>query len=279
MNINLRNHNVVITGGTSGLGLVTAEMFIKFGASVVICGTNQEKLDKTLIRLEQLTTKDQKIFTYQADVSNENNVKDFIEYSIEKLGNINTLINNAGIYGPKGLVETICSDDWVRTMNNNMFSVFYTCKYVLPHMKERGSGNIINLSGGGEKPFPRFSAYATSKASVVKFTEIIAEEIKPFGLQANSIAPGAMNTGFLDEILESDPDVVGRNFYDRSVKQKEQGGVDPENAARLCVYLSSEKGKGITGKLISATWDDWENLHTKIDKTENSNIYTMRRIV
>jgi 3-oxoacyl-[acyl-carrier protein] reductase len=279
LNINLRNHNVVITGGTSGLGLVTAEMFIKSGASVSICGINQEKLDKTLIHLKQLATNDQKIFTYQADVSNENNVQAFIDYSIKQLGKIDTLINNAAIYGPKGLVETISSDDWIKTMSNNMFSVFYTCKYVIPHMKEHGCGNIINLSGGGEKPFPRFSAYATSKASVVKFTEIIAEEIKPFNIQANSIAPGAMNTALLDEILESDPDVVGRDFYNRSVQQKEQGGADPENAARLCIYLSSEKGKGITGKLISATWDDWEDLHTKIDEIENSNIFTMRRIV
>ena len=240
---------------------------------------NQSKLESTQSDLTALTNDHQKVLTYQADVSNESNVVDFIKYSIDNLGHINTLINNAGVYGPKGLAETIDSEEWIKTMNNNMFSVFYTCKHILPHMKLQQQGNIINLSGGGEQPFPRFTAYATSKAAVVKFTEVLAEEVKDFNIYVNSIAPGAMNTALLDEVLQSDPEIVGKDFFDRCVKQKESGGADPAVAAELCLYLVSEKGKRITGKLISAVWDDWAHMHENIEDLVGSRIYTMRRIV
>lgn len=278
--IYLENHNAIITGGASGLGLAISTAFVKSGASVSICGTNQEKLLATQSELLNLKQNDnQKIFIHQTDVSIEEEVKIFIENSIKQLGHVNTLVNNAAIYGPKGLSENIDATEWMKTMSNNMFSVFLTCKYILPHMKSRNTGNIINLSGGGEKPFPRFSAYATSKAAVVKFSEVLAEEVRQNGISVNSIAPGAMNTALLDEVLDSNPDIVGQDFFEKCVQQKENGGIDPNIAAKLCLYLSSSNGKKITGKLISAIWDDWENMHNNLESIDGTNLYTMRRIV
>jgi 3-oxoacyl-[acyl-carrier protein] reductase len=126
---------------------------------------------------------------------------------------------------------------------------------------------------------PRLSAYAASKAAVVRLTETLAEELREFSIDLNAIAPGALNTRLLDEILNAGPDAVGKEFYQKSLKQRDSGGVPPDKAARLCVYLASEISYGITGKLISAQWDPWENLHEFREQLANSDIYTLRRIV
>ena len=145
-------------------------------------------------------------------------------------------------------------------------------------MKKNKSGVIINFSGGGEGAFSRFSAYAASKGGVVRFTETLAEEVKDFGVRVNAIAPGAVNTKLLEEVLEAGPEKVGQEFYERSKKQKEDGGVSPEKAAELCLFLASDKSRGLTGRILSAVWDDFENLPEHISEIMNSDIYTFRRI-
>src|SRR6202158_5282688 len=147
-------------------------------------------------------------------------------------------------------------------------------------MKRTGRGKIINLAGGGAtSPLPKLSAYAASKAAVVRLTETLAEELGEFSIDVNAIAPGALNTRLVQEILSAGPDAVGKEFYQKSLKQRDFGGVPPEKAARLCVYLASEMSDGITGKLISAQWDPWDILHSFRGQLSKSDIYTLRRIV
>jgi 3-oxoacyl-[acyl-carrier protein] reductase len=154
------------------------------------------------------------------------------------------------------------------------------CKWILPHMKKNNAGKIINLSGGGATaPLPRISAYATSKAAVVRLTETLAEECKEYSIEINAVAPGALNTRLLDEVLEAGPDRVGRTFYEKALKQKSDGGTPLDLGASLCVYLASSESNGITGKLISAPWDPWQNLAHYREDLKNSDIYTLRRIV
>jgi len=147
-------------------------------------------------------------------------------------------------------------------------------------MKRVGRGKIINLSGGGATtPLPRISAYAASKAAIVRLTETLAEELREFTIAVNAVAPGALNTRLLDEVLAAGSDVVGKEFYEKSLKQRDSGGAPLEKAARLCVYLASEVSDGITGKLISAPWDPWESLHEYREQLAKSDVYTLRRIV
>ena len=116
----------------------------------------------------------------------------------------------------------------------------------------------MNLSGGGAtSPLPRISAYAASKAAVVRLTETLAEETAGSGIDVNAIAPGALNTRLLDEVLAEGPERVGVGFYERAVKQREQGGSPLTTGADLCVFLLSAASDGITGRLISAVWDPW----------------------
>jgi 3-oxoacyl-[acyl-carrier protein] reductase len=150
----------------------------------------------------------------------------------------------------------------------------------LPHFRSNRYGKLIQLSGGGATaPLPFVSAYAASKAGIVRFMETLAEEVKADGIDVNSIAPGALNTRLLDEILEAGAEKVGRAFYERSLAQKSSGGTPLERGAELAVYLASSDSDGITGKLISAVWDPWEHFTDHMEDLRKTDIYTLRRIV
>ncbi|HEX5000045.1 MAG TPA: SDR family oxidoreductase, partial [Terriglobia bacterium] len=141
-------------------------------------------------------------------------------------------------------------------------------------------GKIIQLSGGGAtNPLPRISAYAASKAAVVRLAETLAEELRDSHVDVNAIAPGALNTRLLDEVLEAGPAKVGARFYERSLQQKREGGAPLYRGADLAVFLASAASDGITGKLLSAVWDPWERLAEHADELRSTDIYTLRRIV
>jgi NAD(P)-dependent dehydrogenase (short-subunit alcohol dehydrogenase family) len=113
----------------------------------------------------------------------------------------------------------------------------------------------------------------------VRFGETLAEEIKPLGIDVNMIAPGALNTAMLDEVLSAGPEQVGNSFYEAAVKQKKTGGTPLELGASLCVHLASSAGDGVTGRLISAQWDPWNRLDEFKDELSSTDIYTLRRII
>jgi 3-oxoacyl-[acyl-carrier protein] reductase len=206
-------------------------------------------------------------------------VKGFVNYVVDRFGTIDCLVNNAGVYGPKGKVDEVDLKKWSHAFEINVMGIVYMCSEVIPYMKRNAGGRIINLSGGGATaPLPGISAYAATKAAVVRLTETIALENKEYNIFVNAIAPGALNTGMLDEMLREGKGKVTEEFYERAIKQKESGGTPLNKGAELCVYLASDEGKGITGKLISAVWDDWKNFNNH-PEIMNSDIYTLRRVV
>ncbi|HZL36384.1 MAG TPA: SDR family oxidoreductase, partial [Tepidisphaeraceae bacterium] len=142
----------------------------------------------------------------------------------------------------------------------------------------RGGGRIVNISGGGAtSPRPDFSAYAASKCALVRFTETLALEVRADKIMVNAVSPGAMNTRMLDELLAAGPDAAPREF-ESALKRNREGGDSPERAAGLVALLCSSLSNGITGKLISAPWDDWEHLPQRAAELVNSDVYTLRRV-
>ena len=125
---------------------------------------------------------------------------------------------------------------------------------------------------------PHLSAYAASKAAVIRFMESLAEEVRGFGIDVNAIAPGALNTRLLGKVLEAGPEYVGADFYEKSLRQKESGGNSFEPATDLALFLASDKSNGISGKLISAVWDNWCNFPEHQAELNLSDVYTLRRI-
>ena len=214
------------------------------------------------------------------DVSSTDDVQRIVTQTIEELGGLDILVCNAGVYGPKGPLEETSLEEWSRAVTINLLGTVLPCHAALPTLKAQRSGKILILSGGGAtKPMPYLSAYATSKAAVVRFGETLAEEVRDFGIDVTMIAPGALNTRLLDEVLTAGPDRVGEAFYRQSLRQKEEGGAPLDRGASLCVFLASAESDGITGKLISAIWDPWEDLPRHLAEIARSDVYTLRRIV
>jgi NAD(P)-dependent dehydrogenase (short-subunit alcohol dehydrogenase family) len=270
----------LITGASQGLGKAIATEFVREGSHVAICARNGDLLPAVAAELQEAATGRQKVLAAECDVSSEVEVYQLFRRIESELGSVGVLVNNAGVYGPKGESENVPLGEWTRAIEINLFGTFLPCRAAIPQMKLSGRGKIINLSGGGAtNPLPRLSAYAASKAAVVRLTETLAEELRGFSIDVNAVAPGALNTRLLDEVLAAGPTAVGASFYEKALEQRGSGGVPLEKGARLCVYLASSESDGITGKLLSAQWDPWEKLHQFREKLAKSDVYTLRRIV
>jgi 3-oxoacyl-[acyl-carrier protein] reductase len=276
----LQGLNALLTGGSQGLGRAIAEHFIRAGANLVLCARDEKVLAATAAELQALAAPGQKVRARACDVSSEAQVNDLVAFALAELGSLQILVNNAGIYGPMGPTESVPLAEWTRAIEINLYGVLLPCRAVMPHFKQAGRGKIVILSGGGAtNPLPNISAYAASKAAVVRLMETLAEELKPFHTDVNAIAPGALATRFMDEVLAAGPDKVGRAFYEKNRHWKEKGATPLELGAQLAVYLASAESDGITGKLISAQWDPWARLHEHRAELAASDIYCLRRIV
>jgi NAD(P)-dependent dehydrogenase (short-subunit alcohol dehydrogenase family) len=276
----LLGRTAVITGANQGFGKTLSEAFIKAGANVVLSARDEELLASTYDELKVHCRGDQQISYRRVDVSKVDEVEKLMDFAFLRHGTIQILVNNAGIYGPKGFIEDVDWSEWTQAIEVNLYGPMLMCRGLLPHFKSNRYGKIINLSGGGATaPLPRLSAYAAGKAALVRLTETIAHETLGCGIDVNAVAPGALNTRMLDEILEAGPEKVGQAFFDQAVKQNQEGGASLERAAELCLFLASEESNGITGKLLSAVWDPWQDLPKYINKLKCSEIYTLRRIV
>jgi NAD(P)-dependent dehydrogenase (short-subunit alcohol dehydrogenase family) len=280
MSFSLENRTALITGANQGLGKAIAHAFVLAGANVFLCARDESKLTEVQTELQGFCKTGQRVEVMRADVSKRDDVDRLISTALAAFPQIHILVNNAGVYGPKGPIEDVDWEEWVQAIEINLFGSILIARALLPHFKTQGYGKIIQLSGGGATaPLPFISAYAASKAAIVRYMETLAEEVKANGIDVNSIAPGALNTRLLDEVLEAGPEKVGRSFYERALRQKSEGGSSFERGAELSVFLASAKSDGITGKLISAIWDPWEHFPEHLDNLQKTDIYTLRRIV
>jgi NAD(P)-dependent dehydrogenase (short-subunit alcohol dehydrogenase family) len=275
----LLRRQAIVTGASQGLGLEIGRRFVTAGADVLLCARDHEALRLACEELSGLARPGQQVIAEAADVSVPADASRVVERCLDELRGCHVLVNNAGIYGPKGCTEEVSWSDWVRTIEINLHGSVLMCRAVLPHFKRHGYGKIIQLSGGGAtNPMPMLSAYAASKAAVVRFAESLAEELRGSGIDVNAIAPGALNTRMLNEVLAAGPERVGEAFYERARKQQQQGGVPLERGAELAVFLASASSDGITAKLISAVWDNWGEWSAHLEELAGSDAYTLRRI-
>ena len=266
---------VFITGGGRGIGAAVAEAFARTGSNLVLVARTAVEIESVAAACRSHGVQ---ALPLVADVSRRDQIAAAVRAAEVTLGPIGVLVSAAGVYGPIGPLAHNDLDAWTSAISVNLLGTVYALHAVLPGMIERRKGVVINLSGGGAvAPFPRFSAYATSKAAVVRLTETVAEEVRKYGIRVNAIAPGAVNTRLLDEVLAAG-DRAGRDFYGKALEQKANGGTSPQRAAELALFLASPEAGGITGRLLSAVWDDWKTLAARAGDLEKSALYTLRRI-
>ncbi len=276
----LANRNALVTGGSQGLGRAIVETFVREGANVLFCARDEHAAATLAEHLQaHVPLPGQRVLAQGCDVSSPEDVETLFGVADAMFDTLHILVNNAGIYGPKGPTDEVDFEEWKRCVDINLHGTLLPCRAAMRRFKKSGYGKIVNLSGGGAtNPMPNISAYAASKAAVVRLTETLALELAPFHVDVNAVAPGALNTRLLDEVIAAGPDKVGAKFYQQSLQQSTQGGVPLELGADLCVYLASVESDGVTGKLISAKWDPWKRLHEYKAELDSTDIYALRRI-
>jgi NAD(P)-dependent dehydrogenase (short-subunit alcohol dehydrogenase family) len=275
----LAGRQALITGASQGFGLAIARAFLSSGASVFICGRDQAMLERAQAELAPLGREGQEVAARPADVSDPREVEALVATATARFPGLSILVNNAGVYGPKGSIWDVDWREWVQAIEINLFGSVLVARGLVTQLRRVGHGKIIQLSGGGATaPLPGLSAYAASKAAIVRFVETLALELGEHHVDVNAIAPGALNTRLLDEVIAAGPDKVGKAFHARALEQQTSGGTPLERGAELAVWLASPDSDGITGKLLSAVWDPWRELPSH-RKDLGSDVYTLRRIV
>lgn len=274
----LSGRNTLITGGSQGLGRVIVEAFLAEGANVVFCARTAADVAVTQGALNSQLKTGQQLIGLTCDIADPTSVAALFARAAQ-LGPLHVVVNNAGIYGPIGPTEEVALTDWTQAWQVNVTGTLLVCQQAIRAMKPRGAGKIITISGGGAtNPMPRFAAYAATKAAVVRLTETLAEEYRTDHIDINAVAPGALRTRLTAQVLAAGPEKAGVEFFAKNKKWSEEGAVDPQLAAALCVFLASAASDGITGKLISAQWDPWKDPE-KFRALAAGDIYTLRRIV
>jgi len=273
----LKDKVAIVTGGGRGIGEAIALAFAREGARLAIASRTKTELDQVASQIENLGGQVQVIPT---DVSQRDNVTRLIEATLTAYGQIDVLVNAAGVYGPIGPMWDVDVDKWIQAMKINLFGTFTCCHTVLPHMIERRQGKIVNFSGGGAaSPLPRFTAYGVSKTAIVRLTETLAEEVKEFNVQVNAVAPGAVDTSLQDDVLaagERAGDLLARI---RRLRETGEGGVPRELPAELVVFLASDDSDGLSGKLIAAPYDGWQSWDAeRIAELMSAPWFTLRRM-
>jgi NAD(P)-dependent dehydrogenase (short-subunit alcohol dehydrogenase family) len=266
---------VLVTGGGCGIGEAVARAFARTDCDVVLVARTRAEIERVAREIEASGAR---ALALPGDLRHRAIVERIVEMTLETFGRLDVLVNAAGIYGPIGTLVETDPVAWAETIEINLIGTMHAIRAVLPHMLEQRNGVILNFSGGGAvAPLPRFSAYGASKAAIVRLTETLAEEVRDAGIRVNAIAPGAVNTRMLDQVLAAG-ERAGREFHAKALEQRDSGGTSPERAAELAVFLASVEARGISGRLISAVWDDWKSLPQRAVEIAASSLYTLRRI-
>lgn len=263
---NMKDQVVVITGGARGIGRAIAQACQKQGYRVVIAARSNSDLEES-----------QQLFpctAVQADVSKSADLKRLMKTASE-LGPLYGLVCAAGVYGPMGAFQDVDFDEWEKAITINLTGTARSVHAALPYMKK--DSRIVLFSGGGQGGMSNFSAYTTSKGGIWRLTETLAAELAKNEIYLNAMAPGAVNTKLLDDLLAAGPEKVGKEIYEKSVQQKKNGGQGADKAAHLTLYFLSDKARGLFGKTISAVWDPI--LDFKIEDLMKDEIYSFRRVV
>jgi len=267
----------LITGASRGLGEILAQYFWDSGFSLCLVARGEVELKKIEHALPE--RKGQRIIRLVCDLADPALVSVLPPIVREWLPRLDVLVNNAAIHGPMGPLWENDFRLWQQAIQVDLLAPVALCSAFVPWMIETGGGSIINLSGGGATgPRVNFSAYATAKAGLVRFSETLAEETRQLNIRVNCIAPGAMKTTMLGEVLEKGAAAAGEQEFAFASKVFAEGGAPMDRVAALALFLASDASKGVTGKLISAVWDDWEHWPEHMDELSSSDVYTLRRI-
>jgi len=242
----LKGKVALITGGSEGMGLATARLFLKEGAKVVITGRSKRKAEKAL---DQLRTFGDVSFV-QGDVSKSTDAKRMVESAVKKYHRLDIVFNNAGIYIEK-LAEDTSEEEWDRILDVNLKGTFLVTKYAIPHMKRQGGGVIINNSSDaglvGNRTCP---AYCASKGAITIMTKAMALDYAKHSIRVNCVNPGMIDTPMLAQEVARAADPAA--YMKRAHEDHPMGRIGrPEEVANAVLFLASDEASFVTGASLS----------------------------
>ena len=253
MDFELKGKKAIVSAGGSGIGFSIVEEFIKQGVSISTCDIN-----KNLI--QELRSKYPQVHAEVVDVGDEQTVKEFCLNSIEFLGGLDCLVNNAGVAGPTLPIEEIDAQDWSHCLNVCLSSQFYFVKSCLKQLRKSYSASIVNLSSAaGKYGFALRTPYASAKWGVIGLTKSLSIELGKDKIRVNAILPGLVAGDRQQNVLRNKAQQLGKSFAEvekeafsfTSVKEY----VQAQDIADQIMYLTSDAGKHISGQAISIDCD------------------------
>jgi len=250
--MSLKGQRAIVTGAGRGLGRASALALARSGVSLLIVSRTAREVEETAADCKAFGVE---VITEAADVANATEIDRIIARAFTQLGGVDILLNNAAVIGPAGPLAGLSEAAWRQSMAVNLDAPVRFVRGVVPQMKERRQGKIINITSGlGELVMPNLGAYSVAKAGLNHFTRILAVELRDFNIQVNGLDPGVMDTSMQEEIRAMGPERLGENVYRQFVALHERGRLQPaERAAELVLFLASAQADGITGEIGTAS--------------------------
>jgi NAD(P)-dependent dehydrogenase (short-subunit alcohol dehydrogenase family) len=244
---------VLVTAGASGLGLEIARAFVRAGDAVAVCDVSEHELGRLLAREER-------IHGFHCDVANRDSCVGLVQQTIERLGGLDVLVNNAGIAGPTGALDEIQPAEWDRTVAVNLTGTFNVTRAAIPWLKQHSASAIVNIgSTAGRLGFPGRGPYAATKWAIVGLTKTLAIDLGPWGVRVNAVLPGALDGDRIRHVIAEkaklrglpQEEVLRAILAGMSIKRL----VPPQEVAALVEFLCSPGTSTLSGQAISIDGD------------------------
>ena len=245
----MKSKRVIITAGASGIGAATAAAFASKGHKVIVSDIDQKAV-------EACNAAANSIKAIQADVTNDEQVRNFVQEAVNQLEGVDVLVNNAGTAGPTGPIEEMPSDEWRACIDTNLVSAFLHSKEVIPYLKKQQSGLIVNLSStAGLYGYPLRTPYCSAKWAIIGLTKSLAMELGQFSIRTNAVCPGAVSGERMDRVIAAE--ATSRKMEETKVREAyaKQASmrkfVTAEDIADMIYFLSTPEAKMVSGQIIS----------------------------
>ena len=263
----------LVTGGGRGIGQAIARAYAAEGAKLVLAARTDGELQETAAGIRVQYHAD--VITVLTDVTDRAQVENAVAQTLYRYGVIDVMVNNAGNTGQIGPLWTLDPDRWANTIAVHVLGTYYGCRAAIPPMLERGGGRIVNMSGVGG---PNDTSYDAAKTAIVNLTENLSVELAGTGITVNAISPGSIHTRMWEEVRDMAYEAGDMEMYEKGVQVTSGGGASIERAAQLAVMLGSDQCGDLSGRLIRAALDTFEDIPANIDAIMASDAYLLRRV-